>query len=1143
MQKKKTSADNSKRKKQQAQPRRGSSQARKRVNREPNEKRPRNDNPRTSVQNPRRIQKQSKIYAFCIAAVFIILGVILFLMLLSFSAADLAEDAETAVNIFGIVGAYIANVLLTLFGLASFLFAAMSLLMGLRTAFGREFEISATELIGLIMLLLGSSPVLAHALNGAMVLDNEPGGVLGKYLAEFGLAHLPAAGFFSACAALCLFGALLATDTKFSTFFKALWKGVKWTGKTLGNALAEPFRKPKEIESQDAKEDDMLYSDGNLSNKVFEEEMPPEKPEESHAEAEREVSEHNERDADDEDMSEPETDAVHKFDDDAEIAETANADNEDEDEAETSDEDEEDVDDPDGLISYANSREMANLPEIIQEKQEKQEKAGQKQPEALADIMARIRKASPKPRTIKRSHSVPALEPAFEFESIVEPEDIGTSRMPEDAQEAAANLNNSILHNWKPRSITAPKTSRKTQESDTPTLALDSIQDETARKARAIPAPEMPSNITKDLLAQLSEDMSASNMHAASEIPTAAVTRIASNTNTAKKLFAGLADTAEIERPAPKANNASERLSMTTRAPDARENTVPPISADLRALIDEAGYAAPRNTAPRAAVQPNAPGTPKTYADSTLAATPSQHSFVVAEEKKCASEDELRDAERAMVKKQGQIAAYHHPPLSLLHYNPETQKGFDNDALRIYADKIVEKLAEYNVHGQVVQICPGPIITRFEFAPAPGTKVSKIAGLSDDLMMALEIKSIRILAPIPGKGVVGIEIPNEKRNTIYLKEVLGSKAFLEAKSILTIALGKDSEGNPVVSDLAKMPHLLVAGSTGSGKSVGINTMICSLLFNATPDEVKFILVDPKCLELSIYEGIPHLLVPPITTPQETISALEWACEEMDERYKLLASFGVRNIATYNEQIKNPTLPRAIECAAEKDENGEPRYKQMPYIVIVVDEFADLIMTAGKEIERSIMRLAQKARAAGIHIILATQRPSSDIITGVIKANFPTRLAFRVFSSINSKVILDDKGAEALLGNGDSLFLPPNSGILQRVHGAYVSDEEVQDIVSFLAKQRAPEYNPDITAPRNTDDPDDENAAGGNNEFDALYDQAVQIVAETGQASASFLQRRLSIGFNRASRIVEQLEREGVVGPMVKGKREVLISPH
>ena len=1118
--KKKTSADSSKRRKQQAPAK--SSAARKRVNREPNEKLSKNDNPRTSVQNPRRAQRRSKIYAIFIASIFILLGVVLFLMLLSFSAADVAPDAETAVNIFGIVGAYVANILLTLFGLASFLFAAMSLLMGLRTAFGREFEISATELIGLILLLAGSSPLLAQMLGESKILDHDPGGVIGKYLAEFGLAHVPSAGFFSICAVFCLFGALLATDTKFSTFFKGIWKALKWTGKTLGNAFAEPFRKPKDSESEHEKEDDMLYSDGNLSNDVFEKEAPvkdaePEAAEPAKAEAEEAQDDH----------SEPEIEA------DSEEEDAPKDEEEEEDEAQ----EEEDIDDPDGLISYANSREITNLPESIQEAQEKQEKAEQKQPEALADIMARIRKASPKPRTIKRSHSVPALEPAFEFESIVEPEAIGTSRMTEDAPEENASLNNSILHNWKPRSISAPKTSRKAEETGTPTLALDDIKDETVRKALSVPAPEMPSNVTKDLLAQLSEEMSSASMDIVSPKPISAVTRVAGNA--ARNLAEGLAETDEITpAPASKANTKAANMGNG-------ETTEAPISSDLRALMDEGGYISSRNAASRSERQvPDAQRAETRQAPVVNQSnSPSRQLFVVAEEKKCASEDELRDAERAMEKKQGQQKEYHHPPLSLLHYNPEQQKGYNLEDLRHYADKIVEKLAEYNVHGEVVQICPGPIITRFEFAPAPGTKVAKIANLSDDLMMALEIKSIRILAPIPGKGVIGIEIPNEKRNTIYLKEVLGSKEFIGAKSKLTIALGKDSEGNPVVSDLAKMPHLLVAGSTGSGKSVGINTMICSLLYNATPDEVKFILVDPKCLELSIYEGIPHLLVPPITTPQETISALEWACDEMDERYKKLAAFGVRNIATYNEQVKEPTLDKAIECAAEKDENGEPKYKPMPYIVIVVDEFADLIMTSGKEVETPIARLAQKARAAGIHIILATQRPSTNIITGVIKANFPTRLAFRVFSSVDSNVILDKKGAEALLGNGDSLFLPPNTGILERVHGAYVSDEEVQDIVSFLTKQRAPEYNPDIIAPRNTDDNGDNADPDSNNGFDALYDQAVQLVASTGQASTSFLQRRLSIGFNRAGRIIDQLEREGVISPPGKGsKREVLIKP-
>ncbi len=1111
----------------------------------------RRDNPRISLPNPRRIQKHSKVYAFFIGALFIILGAILFLMLFTFTAADLAPDAETALNLFGIIGAYIANIMLTLFGLAAFLFSAVCLLMGIRTLSGKQFEVTPSELIGMLLLILGASPLLQFLMNGSEVLEHAPGGVLGQWLANFGTAHIPTAAFVAICIVLGLFGGLLVTDTKFKTFFLGIWKIIRWTAKTLANAFAEPFRKPlpETVSSvTESPEIPAADNDVSLNESIYYEDSPSEllddkasdleerqamSRQESSMPAEPEISNDSESDSGSQPDLPSEDDAPAVQDDDS--LESVS----------------EELDDPDGL------HELGNADDIQPEPAEEQEPPKAEKTEALADIMSRIKKTSvPKTRAIKRNHSVPALEPEFEFDSILEPEQLCKS----DQTQAKTNTKSPVLANWKPRSIAkknispldlsdctpAPKNISEPQSA--PTVALADAAELNAKKAINIPAPVLPSHMTKDLLAQLAtEEIEVDD---GKPRPMTAVTRVAPDQKKMQALADALADTDELSTPkkvpqnsndvqvtkavqipqkvsVPLSPNETPTVAPVKQEPQpvknikpAEDKTAVPVSAELKALMAEAGFKSP---------QPQ---------------TPASHgAFVVAAEKKRASEDELQEADRVRNEKLRPEPEYQYPPLSLLHYNPATQKGFDNEALRKYADKIEEKLAEYHIQGQVVQICPGPIITRFEFQPAPGTKVSKIANLSDDLMMALEIASIRILAPIPGKGVVGIEIPNEKRDTIFLKEIIGSKQFSESKSILTIALGKDAEGEPVVSDLAKMPHLLVAGSTGSGKSVGINTMICSLLYNASPDEVKFILVDPKCLELSVYEGIPHLLVPPITTPQETAAALDWACEEMDERYRMLSAFGVRNIKGYNEQLKNPTLPKAIELVAEKNEDGSPKYKHMPYIVIVVDEFADLMMTSGKEIERSIARLAQKARAAGIHIILATQRPSTNVITGVIKANFPTRLAFRVFSYVDSRTILDTKGAESLLGMGDSLFLPPNTGILQRVHGAYVSDEEVQSIVSFLAAQRAPEYNLDITTPKDVDNSQDDFSGASNTDLDPLYDQAVQIVAETRQASASFLQRRLSIGFNRAARIIEQMEREGVVGPQKGQKpREVLIQP-
>ncbi len=517
---------------------------------------------------------------------------------------------------------------------------------------------------------------------------------------------------------------------------------------------------------------------------------------------------------------------------------------------------------------------------------------------------------------------------------------------------------------------------------------------------------------------------------------------------------------------------------------------------------------------------------------------------------------------------------YRMPSLSLLDYDGESAAPVDREALMAMARILENKLKDFNVSGEVVEVKPGPVVTMFEFAPAPGIKVNKIAGLSDDLSMALRATSIRIVAPIPGRGVVGIEIPNNVRETLYLKDIIGSEQFLKHGGRLPLALGKDIFGQPIVTDLTKMPHLLVAGSTGSGKSVSINTMILSLLYKANPEDVRLILVDPKMLELSIYEGVPHLLLPVVTDPKKASLALGWAVREMERRYKLMADKGVRNIDGYNkklarEQKDKERLARleAATAAQEDEDNSldamgmdpattildtelnsssslieELEHEHLPFLVVIVDELADLMMVAGREIEEHIARLAQMARAAGIHLILATQRPSVDVITGLIKANFPTRISFKVFSRIDSRTILDSMGAETLLGMGDMLFLPPGTGNLQRVHGAFVSELEVQRVVDFLAKQAKPEYDSAILTPPPENDA---NADGSDSEYDERWDEAVKLVAQAQQASISMVQRRLRIGYNRAARIIEQMEKDGIVGPSdgtSKG-REVLVSTH
>ena len=471
------------------------------------------------------------------------------------------------------------------------------------------------------------------------------------------------------------------------------------------------------------------------------------------------------------------------------------------------------------------------------------------------------------------------------------------------------------------------------------------------------------------------------------------------------------------------------------------------------------------------------------------------------------------------------------PPTSLLHA-PQAAIKIDEEELRARARLIEEKSREFDVVGTVQQIHPGPVVTTFEFKPEAGVKYSRITSLGDDLCLALEAESVRI-DRIPGKSTVGMEVPNNERATIVLRELLESTEYQQTSIKLPLALGKDITGKIVVADLAKMPHLLAAGSTGTGKSVSINAMILSLLFRSRPDQVKLIMIDPKRLELGLYQDIPHLLVPVVTEPKIAQNALKWAVTEMETRYKKLAKRGVRNLDAYNDQVRQLPIPGLNEPEGE-DQDREP----LPYIVIVIDELADLMMTAPREVEESITRLAQMARAVGIHLILATQRPSVDVITGLIKANFPSRISFRVASKVDSRTILDSNGAQQLLGRGDMLFMPPGSSRLTRVHGPLTTEEEVSAVVDFLKKQGPPVYNERIL-----ESPEERiEISDVEGETDQLYDQAVEMVLEMGRASTSVLQRRLRIGYGRAASLLDAMERNGVIGPPDGSKpRAVLIS--
>jgi len=613
------------------------------------------------------------------------------------------------------------------------------------------------------------------------------------------------------------------------------------------------------------------------------------------------------------------------------------------------------------------------------------------------------------------------------------------------------------------------------------------------------------------------------------------------------------------------------------RTAPALEAAAAELPAGKRRSRFASGTQAPVPTVELATLEAAAPLDPLEPADSAPAGAAAAGPVIVeprfknADKATMAAKEKAAEAERQTFIKIGE-GDYKLPSIQLLNYDASTANQLDKTAMLELSAKLTQTLENYGVKGDVVAIRPGPVVTMYEFAPAPGTRVNKIVSLTDDLALALEALRVRIVAPIPGKAAVGIEVPNKTREKVFLKEIVADEAFTKGRAKLPMAIGKDIEGGPSVVDLARMPHLLVAGTTGSGKSVAINAFITSILYHASPEDVRMIMVDPKMLELSIYEGIPHLLLPVVTDPKKANLALRWAVEEMDRRYDLLAQMGVRDIGGYNDKVGKQlakleadklraaadAASRAIEddidkaTSAESPAQADARDKlvtapphRLPYIVVVIDEFADLMMCAPKEVETSVARIAQKARAAGIHLILATQRPSVDVITGLIKANFPSRIAFSVASKIDSRTILDQTGAEALLGAGDMLF-SDRGAAPQRLHGCYVDEVEIQRVVDFLKTQGRPVYNLEILKPRDEDAEGGEQSAPGagpgGKADDDMYDKAVYIVTTTRNASISWVQRQLRIGYNRAARLVEEMEKQGVVSPPDHtNKREVLVA--
>lgn len=518
--------------------------------------------------------------------------------------------------------------------------------------------------------------------------------------------------------------------------------------------------------------------------------------------------------------------------------------------------------------------------------------------------------------------------------------------------------------------------------------------------------------------------------------------------------------------------------------------------------------------------------------------------------------NKIESSERAYREKQiplfGSANSTELPPLSLLDPPREERGGYSEAELEGISRQVELKLKDFGIEAEVVAVHPGPVITRFELQPAPGVKAARISNLARDLARSLSVISVRIVEVIPGKSVVGLEIPNEDREIVALSEILHTRVYDKSNSPLTLGLGKDISGQPVVADLARMPHLLVAGTTGSGKSVAVNAMLLSLLYKATPQNTRLILIDPKMLELSVYEGIPHLLAPVVTDMKEAANALRWCVAEMERRYKLMSELGVRNIAGFNRKVleaikkDQPIQDPLFNPAQQLDPDAAPpTLEALPFIVIVVDEFADMMMVVGKKVEELIARLAQKARAAGIHLILATQRPSVDVITGLIKANIPSRIAFQVSSKVDSRTILDQMGAEQLLGHGDMLYLPPGTGMPERLHGAFVDDHEVHKVVEHLKSKGEPSYIEDILqeADQGNDVIPGLEPLESRSDMDPLYDEAVAVVTESRKASISYVQRRLKIGYNRAARMIEEMEGTGVVSAVqVNGGREVLAPP-
>ncbi len=487
---------------------------------------------------------------------------------------------------------------------------------------------------------------------------------------------------------------------------------------------------------------------------------------------------------------------------------------------------------------------------------------------------------------------------------------------------------------------------------------------------------------------------------------------------------------------------------------------------------------------------------------------------------------------------------YQLPPFSLLSDPSPHAKKTSHDELLVNSQLLEKRLLDFGIAGRIAQVHPGPVITMYEFEPAPGVKLNRITTLADDLALAMKVMRVRIVAPLPGKSTIGIEIPNSYREEVTLKEILTSAPFEAARSKLTLAVGKDTIGAPTVTDLAAMPHLLIAGATGSGKSMALNTMILSLLFSARPDEVKFLMIDPKLLELSAYDGIPHLLAPVVVSPKDAASALQQVVTEMQRRYRLLAERGTRNVESYNKSLGAVAAAPEGKDAAGETKNGGGKAEAaaaadadapgpLPYIVVIIDELADLMMVASHDVEDAIARLAQMARAAGIHLLVATQRPSVDVLTGVIKANFSARISFQVSSKVDSRTILDANGAEQLVGKGDMLFMMPGTSSLNRYHGAYVSEQEIKSVVDFIKKQAAPNYTLQITSAAATD-------SNTSSERDELYSQAIDMVLSTGQASASMIQRRFRVGYPRAARMIEMMEEDGLVGPSAGSKPRQII---